>query len=206
VPPLVFAARKKWRALAAWAATAAVTAGLTLAAVGTRGVRAWVELLASAAYVQALHAGRALRMGSVAPLVRSIVPGSAGEMLGVAASVAIAAAMVARVRRAEDERGVWALACLTSLLVTPHLFAYDLALLVLPVGLVLEVRGGLSRAERAALVAFTGLTWTMAARAPLEATVWPVRLLAAAWTAAPMLALWREVPLVGTRSTSLLRG
>jgi hypothetical protein len=144
-------------------------------------------------------------MASVVPLVLSIVPDSmteVGDVVGKAICVLLAVATIARIAplRAgtdRDERGVWALACVATLLVTPHLFYYDLTLLVLPAALLLEISGVYSPAARNALLGLTLLTWTGAARVPFESAPWPVRLLAASWTAVPMLFLWREIPTRG---------
>jgi hypothetical protein len=78
--------------------------------------------------------------------------------------------------------------------VTPHLFPYDLALLVLPAALLLEISGTYGETVRGALLALALLTWTSAARIPFESAGWPIRLLAASWTAIPMFVLWREIP------------
>ncbi|MGO8998639.1 MAG: glycosyltransferase family 87 protein [Polyangiaceae bacterium] len=202
LPPLVFLALRRWRAVAAWAAASAALGAITLFVFGVDGVRGWLRILASPEYLVSLRAGRALRMASLAPLLLSIAPDSLVSVADVAGKVLCAALVVAtmgrsvatRAGRAVDERGVWALACVATLLVTPHLFYYDLALLALPAALLLEISGTYSHASRVALLALTLLTWTGAARIPFESAAWPVRLLAASWTAIPMFFLWREIP------------
>ena len=201
-PPLVFLALRRWRSLAAWLAASFAIAGVTLLVFGASGVRGWLAILRSPEYLVSLHAGRALRMASVGPLVLSIAPDSLATAAGVMGKVlsgALALATIARcvgsgARPHVDERGVWALACVATLLVTPHLFYYDLALLALPAALLLEATGAYSANARAALVALTLLTWTAAARIPFESAAWPLRLLAASWTAIPMFVLWRAIP------------
>jgi hypothetical protein len=176
---------------------------------GAAGLHGWWEILHSPQYLVSLRSGRALRMASVAPLVLSIVPDSMsqiGDLMGKAICVLLAVATIARIPREgteRDERGVWALACVATLLVTPHLFYYDLTLLVLPAALLLDISGAYSRTARNALLALTLLTWTGAARVPFESAPWPVRLLAASWTAVPMFFLWREIP---TRGVIAVRG
>jgi hypothetical protein len=202
LPPLVFLLHRRRRALAAWVGGALALTGIALLVFGKAGFAGWWQLLHSPQYLVSLRSGRALRMASVVPLVLSIAPdgmGGAADAIGKAACVGIAAATVVRMvpragQRALDERGVWALACVATLLVTPHLFYYDLTLLALPAALLLDVTAAYSRQARNALLALTLLTWTGAARIPFESAPWPIRLLAASWTAVPMFVLWREIP------------
>jgi hypothetical protein len=139
-------------------------------------------------------------MASVVPLFLSIAPDSLAGVADVVAKglcVILGVATMMRCwrdRAGLEERGVWALACIAALLVTPHLFYYDLTLLVLPVALLLEVSGAYSATSRGALLALAVLTWTSAVRVPFEASPWPVRVVAASWTAIPMFILWREIP------------
>jgi hypothetical protein len=206
LPPLVLFVLRRWRALAAWVMGGLVIGSVTLLVFGSEGLRGWWGILHSPQYLVSLRAGRALRMASLVPLVLSIAPDSLSGAAdvgakGLAAALALATLLRCDPRRGQlDERGVWALACVAALLVTPHLFYYDLTLLVLPAALLLEVSGAYSARSRGALVAFTLLTWTSAVRIPFEAAGWPLRLLAASWTAIPMFLLWRDIP---TRSTGL---
>jgi hypothetical protein len=207
--PLVFIALRRWRAVAGWVATALGLAGLTVLLFTTDGVRDWLRVLGSPEYLVSLHVGRALRMGSVMPMVLSALPDSmaavadyAGKVLCVGIlGVAARRILRARAEDAVDERGAWALACVTTLLVTPHLFDYDLALVALPAALLLEMGGVYSSAERGAIVALALLTWTAAARGELEGAAWPLRLFSASWAAIPMFVLWRAIPIEPARVT-----
>jgi hypothetical protein len=205
MPPLVFAAMRRGKALEAWATGAVLQVALTLAIFRLPVVKAWWAILHSPEYASFLRGERGVRMSSLMPLLESIVPPGArgiGTLAGAVLAVAIAAAALSRIARASragtlDERGAWALAWVTTLLVSPHLFDYDLAMLVLPLALLVELRGerGLSAATKGALFVIVALGWTVAARAGLWAAPWPLRVLAASWVALPMLYLWREVPL-----------
>ena len=184
-PPLVFLLLRRRVSLACWVAGALTQIGLTLAVFGEEGFRGWWRILHSLQYEVALRAGRGLRMASVIPFMQSIVPDSARSAAGYAGCVlcvGITVATVARciaprtldTRGAVDERAVWALACVATLLVTPHLFYYDLALLIVPVALLLDL-GALTPSAKNALLVFSLLTWTAAARAPFESAAWPLR-------------------------------
>jgi hypothetical protein len=201
--PVALLVMGRWRALAAWAAGAAAQVVATFAVFGAPVVAAWAGILRSPEYLWFLRGQRGVRMSSLVPLFESVTPLGARPVagaLGLAASAALVVAAVWRVgravtRRALDERAAWALVVVTTLLATPHLFDYDLTLLVLPVALVLEARGGaLARTEKLALAATYVLGWTVAARAGLADLGWPWRALAASWTAVPLLSLWREAP------------
>jgi hypothetical protein len=222
LPPLVLVLSRR-RAFAAWTACALALAGLTVILFGTEGIRGWLAILRSQQYVAALRTTRALRMASVVPLFLSIVPssyGGAADALGKGVSGAIALLTLGRIlprwaggardmrdprTQPIDERGVWALACVATLLVTPHLFCHDLTLLVLPAALLLEISGAYSRVARRALVALALLTLTGGLRIWFEASPWPLRLLAASWAAVPMFLLWREIPTAACPHSSPLR-
>ena len=199
-PPLVLFVLRRWRGLAGWAAAALAFCGLTLLLFGPAGVRGWWEILHSPQYLVSLRTGRALRMASVVPLFLSIAPDAlagVADVVGKGLCVVLGLATLARCapgRGPVDERGVWALASFAALLVSPHLFYYDLTLLALPAALLLDLSGAYSRTARGAFLALALLTWTSALRVPFETAPWPVRLLAASWTAIPMLFLWWDVP------------
>lgn len=200
LPPLVLFVLRRWRALVAWAAVAIATLALTLVVFGTAGIRGWWGILHSAQYLVALRSGRALRMASIVPFFLSLAPDSwsrVADAIGRGVAGLVLLATLVRCRKGPgtlDERGVWALASVAALLVTPHLFPYDLALLVLPAALLLEISGAYGEAVRGALLALALLTWTSAVRTPFETAGWPMRLLAASWTAIPMFVLWRAIP------------
>jgi len=201
----VFLLLGRKRAIGAWTAGAIAQAALTWLVFGAGGLRGWWRILHSPEYLVFLRVDRGMRMTSLLPFVESIFPHGVGALataatvIGAAASLAIVAATSWRslpdaTRGMLDERGVWALACLATLLASPHLFYYDMTLLVLPVALLVEIRKTLGPVEKRALLAIYLLTWTAAVRAGLESASWPVRTIAASWTAIPMFYLWRAVP------------
>jgi hypothetical protein len=209
LPPLVFLLLRRRRALGAWTMGAMAQGVLTLTIFGVSGVRGWWRILHSPEYLVFLRVDRGMRMTSLLPFVESILPRGVWPIEGVAvaigggASIALVVATLLRCRPrsgdasigALDERGVWAIACFATLLASPHLFYYDMTLLVLPVALLVEIQKGIGPAEKRALAAIYLLTWTAAVRAGLEGAAWPLRAIAASWTAIPVFYLWRAVPL-----------
>ena len=204
LPPLMFLALRRKRAIGAWIAGALAQAALTLVVFGPSALQGWRRILQSPEYLVFLRVDRAMRMTSLMPFIDSILPHgigavqAAGWLLGAALSLAVVVATVWRslpgeARGALDERGVWALACLATMLASPHLFYYDMTLLALPVALLAELRT-LGAREKGALLAVYLLTWTAAVRAGLESAAWPLRVVAASWTAIPLFYLWRAVP------------
>jgi hypothetical protein len=208
LPPLVFLSLRRKRALGAWTVGAIVQGALTSVVFGARGLRGWWGILHSREYLVLLRADRGMRMTSILPFVESVFPRGIGAVeiaakgLGVAASLALVIATLWRSfpgrpddpRGPLDERGVWALACLATLLASPHLFYYDMTLLALPVALLVEIRTTLGSGEKRALLAIALLTWTAAVRAGLEGAAWPLSTIAASWTAIPTFYLWRAMP------------
>jgi hypothetical protein len=114
--------------------------------------------------------------------------------VGGVLSVALAAAAVWCVRRpvarAVDERVAWALACLTTLVASPHLFYYDLTLAVLPLALFVEAQPELSLRFRRALLAAYVLCWLAPLREAFIDFPWPVNILGASWLPIPLFVLW----------------
>jgi hypothetical protein len=205
LPPLMFLALRRKRAIGAWVTGALAQAALTLVVFGPSALQGWWRILQSPEYRVFLRVDRAMRMTSIMPFIDSVLPHgigvvqAAGWLLGAALSLAVVVATLWRslpgeTREALDERGAWALACFATLLASPHLFYYDMTLLALPVALLVEIRTTLGAREKGALVAIYLLTWTAAVRAGLESAAWPLRVVAASWTAIPLFYLWRVVP------------
>jgi hypothetical protein len=197
LPPLLFLVWGRKRALGVWTASALAQVGLTLALVGEGGVRAWLGILRSPAYLDFLQDKMAYKMTSLAPFFRSLVPapwGGPARAVGGVLSVALAAAAVWCVRRpvarAVDERVAWALACLTTLVASPHLFYYDLTLAVLPLALFVEAQPELSLRFRRALLAAYVLCWLAPLREAFIDFPWPVNILGASWLPIPLFVLW----------------
>ncbi|MCL2450855.1 MAG: DUF2029 domain-containing protein [Polyangiaceae bacterium] len=201
LPPLVFLLFGRARALAAWAFGAAAHVGLTLAIFGGAGVSAWLAILRSHEYLDSLHTELAPKMTSLMPFGYSLAPpgwGTAGRFAGGALSLALVALAAVRCVSAErtsgaDERGVWALAVLTTLIASPHLFDYDLALLIVPVALLWSLEPSPSDRARLAIAATYVLCWTVPIRLAFLHAPWPACALAASFVPVPLLVLWREI-------------
>jgi hypothetical protein len=207
MPPVLFLLWGRWRALAVWTASALAQGALTLALVGTGGVRAWIAILRSPAYLDFLQNVMAPKMTSLVPFFHSLVPEGWGEVargVGLTASAAVVLAALWRIRAgtaqanaggagALDERAAWALACLTTLIASPHLFYYDLTLAALPVALFLDVNPELSRTARNALFAVYVLCWLAPVRVAFAHAPWPANVLNASWLPIPLLFLWKEI-------------
>jgi hypothetical protein len=138
-------------------------------------------------------------MHGIPSFLQSIAPaalGPAAFAAGLAVSFALCAATVATVARRPagpqgDERASWALACAAAVIASPHVFAYDLALLLWPAALLIDL--GATRRARLALLGAYAVTWTAALRAPLAAHGWPAAILAASWTSPWLLLAWQEL-------------
>ncbi len=200
LPPLLFGLLRKKRALGAWLAGAAAQASLSLGLFGWSGLRGWWGLVRSPEYL-ALRSQKAFQMASVPPLVQWLLPPPWQPLatgVGATLAVALVAGTFFRLWRGQtggvlDERAAWALACLATVLASPHLFAYDLALVLLPSALMLESFGG-QRAARGPLIALFLLTWTAPLRVALAAAHWPLSALAVSWAVVPVFFLWKRIP------------
>jgi hypothetical protein len=206
LPPLVLLLFGRRRALAAWALGAAAYAALTLALFGGSGIAGWLAILRSPEYLDFLQTELAPKMTSLVPFAYSLAPpgwGLAGRVVGGALSLSLVAAAAircvaaARSARGADERGVWALASLTTLVASPHLFYYDLTLMILPVALFLAVQPSPSDRARLAITAAYLLCWTAPIRLGLQHAPWPACIVAASFVPLPLIALWREIPVRG---------
>ena len=142
--PLLFLFDKRWRALAAYGATALVLAGLSVAAAGPGGPAAWLRLLASPGFGDALlqpQIGRVDSLGGFADLLLG-VSSRGSELLTVALSAVLVASLLWCWRKgaadASKLQTLFAQAVITALLISVHLFDYDLAILILPALLILD--------------------------------------------------------------------
>jgi hypothetical protein len=205
--PLVFLCWGRWRALAGWALTAGLLGGVSLLLVGLDGVRAWLALLASPLYREAVQADQAWKMQSLPALLTALAPrelAGAAESLGLIIGLGLVALFGWQARRlrragAEQELTLWAFACLTTLIASPHLGLYDFILVLIPAA-VLVARAN-ERAVRLALLAIFALTWTLALRHGFVLNApWPLTVFGASWTAAPLLVLWSALHRVAERA------
>lgn len=196
LPPLLFLVLRRPRALAGWLVVAGALASLSWWLVGWAGVADWIALVRSPLYDVGVQAEQAWKMQSWPSLLRAIMPGGFGpaaERLGLVPGILMGLEVLRLAARrgaaAAGERELWALACLTVPLVTPHFVAYDLLLVIVPIAILLTRR--CDRPIRLALAALFLLTWTSPLRHVLAGPLaLPLSALGASWSALPLLALW----------------
>jgi hypothetical protein len=131
IVPIALIAGGHWRTLAATAATAAV---LIAASVALFGLSAWQAFFAEAPFARSvLEHGIVTNIGWVS-IFRALVqmggPVPAAYTMQGAVGLAAVAAMVVAIRRRPD--AIFAMLPLATVLASPFLLAYDLALLALP--------------------------------------------------------------------------
>lgn len=128
--PLALLVSRRWRMLAGFCAAAAVEIAICLIAGGIRGVESYVALLRNPS-LEALSPSPELMVG-YRGLLTNLEIHSAWPVAAIVASVV--AVLVFAVWNAPDWR-LFALAPVASLIVAPHVYAYDAALLLVPVWL-----------------------------------------------------------------------
>ena len=147
---LICLLRGKWRMMAGFVLTGSVLAALSFATVGSAGVLSYVHLLVDIAKNPASPVYESFSARHIMPTVRGLVaallgPGvSSGWINALAALVSIGLVLFTAWRWRREERRVdsdsmglmFAAALTVSLLVTPHLYTYDLVLM-LPVMLLM---------------------------------------------------------------------
>ncbi len=202
IVPAMLVARRRWRVLPTYVAMSLALFALSLHGAGTRGFAAWRALLASATYHDFIVGEIGWKMQSLPALARMLVPASvhalAGAM-GTAVGIVLAVRVLAdawnarRGDRADDELSWWAMACLATLVASPHLFLYDLVLAAFPCAVALW-RG--DAATRVIVAALLVVSWTGALRGVAFAMQpWPLRALGGGWSAVPLVVLmfhWRR--------------
>ena len=192
--PVVLLAQRRWRALGAWAAVASAMAVVSVAVVGVDGVVEWVTLPFSDLYRSLVQDEQAWRMQGLPSLVTAVAPdslASAAEALGLVVAAALVLLFARTAFRAPSSAyaGVWAFACLTTVVAAPHLLEYDLVFAVPALLYVLDRHD--SARVRWALLALVVLTWSGFPRHDLLiGQPWPVTVLGVAWGAVALLVLW----------------
>lgn len=134
--PLVFAAGRRWRALAVYGCVASVLALASLALVGIDGAIAWARIIVG--FEPANAAKLAGRMYSLKAFFDVLLPGQSitSLVLSILCSVVVLG-LLARAWRVHgslhrDLPLLWVLTMLGAVLVDPHLLDYDLTVLILP--------------------------------------------------------------------------
>ncbi len=128
--PLLFLITRRWRALAAYAATALVLAAISLALVGPDGVQSWLRILLEPEGGNATVNG--WRMASAKSFFDALLPGF--STVSITLYTLTCVVLLAGLARAWLQRSVnlptaWALTCLVAVLIDPHLVDYDLTVL-----------------------------------------------------------------------------
>jgi hypothetical protein len=192
--PVVLVAQRRWRALGAWAAVASAMALVSVAVVGVDGVVEWATLPFSELYRSLVQDQQAWRMQGLPSLLQAVAPDALArpaEALGLLLAALLVLAFVWTAVRAPRSAyaGVWAFACLTTVVAAPHLLEYDLVFAVPALLYVLDRYD--STRVRWALLALVVLTWSGFPRHDLlVGQPWPVTVLGVAWGAVALLVLW----------------
>lgn len=143
---LILGVRKGWKLVAGFVPGALLVAITSFALVGRSGTAAFLSvlrtcslLLSNDAATQNTFATFPLAMGNLYGLVYALGHARLGPaaLAGIASSVSLVVLLVAFrcVRREPDDRVVFSIAILSALLVSHHLNAHDLTLLLLPLAL-----------------------------------------------------------------------
>jgi hypothetical protein len=191
--PLVLLAQRRWRGLAGWSASASALLALSLVVVGPGVLRDWVAMLRSDHYQDVIQSGQAWMMQGVPSLLAAVSPAQlAGpaQAVGYLVSAALVVALVVVAWRAPGAMlPVWTLACLTTVVASPHLLGYDL-IIALPALLYLLDRHDV-RSVRLWLVVLVALSWSSLPRHRWAGNAsWPWVAVAASWCTVPLLVLW----------------
>ena len=142
---VLWAARRGWRFAAGFGAGGAGIAGLSLALAGRAATASLVRLLSVGSLATDQSAAMQNKMaitpsampnlvGLLYPVTRGLPPRLA-FLLVAAASASLMAWCMCLVRRSKNQQTAFAITILCALLVSYHLYIYDLTLLILPVAL-----------------------------------------------------------------------
>lgn len=184
--PILLLLQRRWRALGAWSAVAAVLTAVSVALVGPSGIRAYLDLLSSDIYREKLAEGAAWKMLSLAALVRHL--GFEDFVPFVVSAIMLVLMML--FGRSAARRGdachfvlLYAVSMLMTFIFSPHLFLYDGVLLLLP-ALILLNEASASPGVRVSLVA----AYVTTLFTPLGALHYP-GLAPGPWIVVPIVAL-----------------
>lgn len=131
VVALVLLAGLNGRVLLGLAASAVVQVTAVVWTMGTQAFMAYLSTLKTLSTVEHLVEPDAWRMHSLRTLTR-LMPGTAGDVMWAAASVVVVGLAVRAWRSAAPLHARFGIVVLATVLVNPHLFAYDAVVLVLP--------------------------------------------------------------------------
>ncbi|MER3404908.1 MAG: hypothetical protein C4346_09125 [Chloroflexota bacterium] len=197
IVPVLLLAQRRWRALAGWIITAGGLTLISMAMVGSQGIRDYAALPGSAFYRHAVVEGKGWEMQSFVALARAVLPPSLQAAVAPLTIVVglIAGALLARsaMRHRQDERAVpavFGLALLAVPFVSPHLFLYDTLILAIPVLLLAnaDLRDWVLRWVLA--LAYLCLWTTPYRHFAVEGLPWPATLVEAPWGQIAFVALF----------------
>lgn len=135
--PLLFLVTRRWRALGTYCTVAAVLGLVSIVIVGPDGVVSWVHILFSNNLEAGIALKQGFRMHSLKSFFDLLLPTNAAFALALSVVVSLALA-VTLVRLAASTSAwrpaslpwLYALICVLGVLVDPHIFDYDLAILL----------------------------------------------------------------------------
>ena len=130
--PVVFLLTRRWRALGVYAAVATVLGLVSLGVVGVEGMRGWVQVMLSSELEGSITAHFGLRMHGLKAFFDLLWPGVPALVGTIVASGVVLCALVHVWLKSIGPLSLRiAFTMVAALLVNPHLFDYDLTLLVL---------------------------------------------------------------------------
>lgn len=125
--PVIILARKRWRMMAGYTAMGAVQVAISLWMVGVEGMRSYFEILTHPE-LAALNPSVEM-MINIGALLANL--GADWVALRIIAPLAVVAGLLLMERQAAMDRWFWG-AATASLLITPHTYEYDAAILLVP--------------------------------------------------------------------------
>ena len=197
--PFVLIALRMWKALVAGALTGLVTLAITHLVFGPEVFLAWLEALASPAYAELVQVDQAWKMIGLPAFLVTLAPpawaptvASIGTFVTVAVVIFSVWKVFAWSKRGVDQRAIWSLALLATILASPHMVIYDLTLVFIPALYLAEVAN--IRATRVSLLLLYFLTWLTSAIHIVTVNFrWPFTLIDASWATLTIIVLWREL-------------
>ena len=197
--PFMLLAMRMWKALATGALTGIATLAITHVVFGPEVFRAWLEALASPAYAELVQIDQAWKMIGLPAFFVTLAPpiwAPAVASIGTLVTIAVVAFGIWKVfawaKLGVDQRAIWSLALLATILASPHLVLYDLTLIFVPALFLVEVAN--TRATRVSLMLLYFLTWiTSVIHLAALKLPWPLTWIDASWVTLTIIVLWREL-------------
>lgn len=191
LPMLYLLIERRFRAILG----ALISASASISLTGSVAMfRAWLGILQSPGYLEGTRRGHIWKMQSSVATIEGLFPPSLDAIarpIGFVVAGVIGIATLIHAHRAREPRRAWALLVVGSILVSPHLFGYDLALLLIPAVLLLGDRW--ERSTVRAIIAIDLLLWFGIERSAFAARPFPLSMLAAPLAPIAMLVVWRDI-------------